>query len=187
MNKEDKKNIREWCKQAIKLGLTKKEVKAKLKGFPRKVRKETLKMFKDLEKGTITKKMFKSLDKEKIILKGGSENMPIKKRKKVEEELDDDYEDDEENNEEDLTDEEDDEELVPKKRGRPSSQNTSDELAPSSGKPKPWKVRVIPQIYQIFDPNTGQIIAETTSPEELQLNLQVIATQHSIEAAANTR
>lgn len=53
-------------------------------------------------------------------------------------------------------------------------------------KSRGWIVKSIPAIFQCID-SAGEIVCDAGSYEELMLKLQVMATQHSVESAKNTR
>jgi len=122
--------------------------------------------------------------------------MAFTPKKKVEEEEDEEPIMEEEEEVEDLDAEDEDER-------RPVGRRTNAEKAAVAKqfqktpavyqRPEPvikgrgWIIKSIPAIFQCIDTINGEIVCEAGSYEELMLKLQIMATQHSVESAKNTR
>jgi len=178
---------------AVSLNYSRKDVKKKIKSFPREARKQILKTFNDLEHIKKKTSLFN-------ILKGGYKEMAFTKKQKIEEEEEDDEEPiiEEEEDMEDLDSEDDDVKRGPGRRSNAEkAQQVKERFVPKTPavyqRPEPvikgrgWIVKSIPAIFQCIDSANGEIICDAGSYEELMLKLQVMATQHSVESAKNTR
>lgn len=187
--------INEWCRNARRLGYSKKDVKKKISGYPRHVRKQILKTFKDYEYIQRKNKWFEDMKQ----MKGGVK-MVFKKKAVEEEEDDTEPEIEEEEEMDDLDPESEDEKRPVGRRSnaekafnegvRKSFQKTpavyrQPEVVVKGG--RDWLIRTIPQTFECIDPANGEVILKAGSYEELMLKLQVMATQHSVESAKNTR
>lgn len=124
------------------------------------------------------------------------------KRKKEEEldEFDDEPEMETEEEMEDLDSEEGDVKSVGgrKKKGESYDEKRARGLKPKTPavyqRPEPvvrggknWLINQIPQSFECIDPINGEVVLRAGSYEELMLSLQVMATQHAVESAKNTR
>lgn len=190
--------INEWCYNARRLGYTKKDVKKRIKSYPRVVRKQIIKTFKEMEKASKTKnEWFNEMKDERRY----NDKMPFKK-KVVEEDEEDDEEPEIEDDTEDMEDVDPESEDEKRPVGRRSNaEKAQAQKAYQSRTPaiyrqpeqvvmkgaKDWLIRTIPQTFECIDPANGEVILKANSYEELMLKLQVMSTQHAVESAKNTR
>lgn len=181
LTEEMEQDITKWCQQAVELKLEKRDVKKKFKAYPRAIRRKVLKIFKMIKKDTdVRRKRYIKMPKFKQSVEEDDET--------------------EEEDPADLSDEEMEEldNNPPKKefRGqqptgvrRPIAKQMYEEAVPpvDPNRQRPWEVKHTPERFQLFDPNANRIVLEAGSIEELNMKIAIMQTQHSVEAARNTR
>jgi len=123
--------------------------------------------------------------------------MAFKKKQNFDDEDDFEPEDEEEEEMEDLDSEEGEVKHVGgrKKKGESYDEKQAQRRTPAVyQRPDPvvkggrkWLIKQIPQSFECIDPINGEVILVAGSYEELMLGLQVMATQHAVESAKNTR
>lgn len=200
--------INQWCFNAQQLSYTKKDIKKRIKSYPKEVKKRILKTFKDLEYVEKSNKWLNDMKGERMIkrsYKGGYNQMVTKKPKWNEEEYEEDIEPEDEQ-EEEMEDLDSEEGEVKHVGGRKKKGQSYDEIhareiqqkrkktpavyqrpAPVVTGGKDWLVRQIPPSFECIDPVNGEVVLTAGSYEELMLSLQVMSTQHAVESAKNTR